>query len=819
MSEPAELLCSKPDDNSAVQKQIGCINGIIQLFDRHRFLAFGRISRDLKNRLPDGQGGKHNTKADETSQKAAAARTSKVVTEKGRISSNTSRSSVSSSGNSSCFSSLGITRSVKSERVERSSFRQSSSAEVMITQDQALCSLHRPDPYMKQPQHRDVRGIKVKSGKKEDSPTLTYIDSPRPSINKPVKLRFSSLHESLGGLSNFRKLGTLADSVEQYPKESVRLSFDGRESQDVLKSNMRLKEFPRHSLDSKRGSMVGCPQIQHNGLTLDSPREAGTQSRKSSLVAKLMGLEAFPEGKQSVEDPKSSIPSVYGEKRLTQLEFQKLGKDLHAPKEIFEAVQKFKEKMDTSKKVGNSAVSQKTCSESRCPEQRPNSAANLRNINRRSSNSPTALLASSGNASLPLIVIMEPCIRKRPTNGTRKTKEKTNPRNCSGRTVPTEKNINWRETSKEAVSPGLQKNKFNASVSSQRGKGQLGQKRSSGPQYSNQKSIIDCLHPGYYHQSEISGVSILRDCGDNWTGEKTLAPPREDIQIRKPQINIEEQPSPISVLDSTMSREESPPTLKMLSNAVEGTGELNSHEFQWHQANLKSSSIRKVTSFSSEINHIELSRMLQVQHGMGVNYTNPDHRYISEILSVSGLTRDLNYISVNSAGNLFTHKLFLALEQIKASERISNGIQDISELKCKDKLQRRLLFDVVKEILVERFVWDLSKNWPRKRKNNQYQLIHGLCSEIDKLQASCFSCCSDEGDDGLRYIIEKDLNNQSTVWAERFSDISRVVLDIERLIFNDLVSEVFTRALAASHMVRGQGATTAGSYSKLMDIF
>lgn len=175
-------------------------------------------------------------------------------------------------------------------------------------------------------------------------------------------------------------------------------------------------------------------------------------------------------------------------------------------------MQKFKEKMDTSKKVENLAVSPQTYYESRCPEQRPNLAANLRNINCESLSSPTVGMASSPMAPPSLIGIMEPCTKKRSTSGSR-TKKRINPRNCSGRTVPIEKKITWRDKLKETVGPRLQKMKFNPSDCSQRGMRQLGrQKRSSGPQHSNRKSRIDSLHAGCYDQgSEISGDSVSRD--------------------------------------------------------------------------------------------------------------------------------------------------------------------------------------------------------------------------------------------------------------------------------------------------------------------
>lgn len=234
--------------------------------------------------------------------------------------------------------------------------------------------------------------------------------------------------------------------------------------------------------------------------------------------------------------------------------------------------------------------------------------------------------------------------------------------------------------------------------------------------------------------------------------------------------------------------------------------ELNPDESRWDQEDLKSSSINKEPSFSSEIARFRLTKTLPVQHDSAISSTNPDHRYVSEILSASGLLRELDSGSINFPLNLpdqlFTRKLLLALEQIKPGDRLSSGIPEIHQLKYADKLRKRLVFDVVNEILVEKYVRKHSKNWLGKSKDSKHQLLHGLCSEIDQLQTSSLSCSSDEEDDSLRLIIEKDLNDQSAVWAEGFVDISGVVLDVERLIFKDLVSEVVSGA--AGHMLQAR---------------
>ncbi|OWM64521.1 protein LONGIFOLIA 1-like [Punica granatum] len=905
----AKLLYSIADDNPSVQKQIGCMNGLFQLFDRNHFLSSRRISKDPNKRLPEGREGKDDAVANESSQKAAVVKNPKVITEKQRISTDSSRSSVSSSCNTLSFSSLDDSRSLKSERVENSSYRLNSSAEVPITRDQPLHRLNGLDGSGRQPltTHRNVRGITVKCGNKDESPTLTYIDSPRPmqKPNKSSKPRFSSLQESLGVLPNFRKLRPSSNSMEHSRKDSPRLSYDGRESRDALKSSARLKELPRHSLDSKRGSMIGSPQIRHSDLPVDSPREVGSHRRQSSLVAKLMGLEALPdpmsapeeltsidsgeafdfsrssrisnctswsshqketisqqvihpnfpkksnpaarfpmepapwkkpEGKQSSEAPQNSSRSVYGEieKRLAQLEFKKSGKDLRALKQILEAMQKSHEKLNAPKEVGSSNISPQTRKGNSTPEQRPNLAVVPRNIICESPTSPTTRRTSSPKTSPSSIVIMKPATARKSNNGPR-TEERVSPRNCSGgRTVSMEKNITCRDTSREAVSPRLQKKKFNSSDYSQRRSSLSGgQRRSLGHQDCNQKSRTNSLQLGGYDQgSEISGDSISRDLSDRnnsaslrsesnisvssweeaevtstYRGEcgmrkKVTSILREDIpSIRKPQITTAEQPSPISVLDATLYGDESPSPVKMISNAFEDVGD----ESQWDQEDLKCS---KEGSFRTEIYAIGSTKTLPPQNDTGNNYTNPDHRYISEILSASGMLQDLDYGSLdfqpNQPGHLFNKNLFLALEQIKASNRLPKGIQEIPRLNCGDRLQRRLLFDVVNEILVEKFIRSHSKNWLglEKREHNQQQLLHGLCSEIDQLQAKSSSCSSDEEDDGLRHIVEKELSNQTAVWADGFGNISGVVLDIERLIFKDLISEVVSGA--AGHTLRAR---------------
>lgn len=50
----AKLLHSLADDNPDLQKQIGCMTGVFQLFDRHQIVSGRRITSHSPKRLPPG---------------------------------------------------------------------------------------------------------------------------------------------------------------------------------------------------------------------------------------------------------------------------------------------------------------------------------------------------------------------------------------------------------------------------------------------------------------------------------------------------------------------------------------------------------------------------------------------------------------------------------------------------------------------------------------------------------------------------------------------------------------------------------------------
>lgn len=184
--------------------------------------------------------------------------------------------------------------------------------------------------------------------------------------------------------------------------------------------------------------------------------------------------------------------------------------------------------------------------------------------------------------------------------------------------------------------------------------------------------------------------------------------------------------------------------------------------------------------------------------------TNPDHRYISEILLASGLLlRDLGSsltdFQFHPSGHPINPELFLVLEQTKASSSSKQEctIKMTTQLTSSEKLHRKLIFDAVNEILATKLASTGPHSEPRWRQVklarkvlNAQNLLKELCSEIDELQTKNPQCISGEEDYGWKTIFCQDPLLRSENWIHFDAEISGAVLDIERLIFKDLVDEI-----------------------------
>ncbi|GMI72200.1 TON1 Recruiting Motif 4, LONGIFOLIA 3 [Hibiscus trionum] len=299
----------------------------------------------------------------------------------------------------------------------------------------------------------------------------------------------------------------------------------------------------------------------------------------------------------------------------------------------------------------------------------------------------------------------------------------------------------------------------------------------------------------------------------------------EDGSVAELAMAAPEHPSPVSVLDTSVYRDDAPSPVKQILNIPEGAAEgfHDGHkDEQWNSAdNCLSNSVG--TGPVSEINRKKLQKIeYLVQKLRRLNSThdeastdyiaslcenaNPDHRYISEILLASGLLlRDLGsgstMLQLHPSGHPINPELFFVLEQTKAStlqSKEDSNSGKVSVLKPDhEKFHRKLIFDLVNEILVGKLAlvgaspeaWINSGKLARKTLNAQ-KLLKELCTEIEHLQANKSNSNVEEEEDGLKNILWEDVMCRSESWTDFNGEISRMVLDVERLVFKDLVNEI-----------------------------
>ncbi|XP_057463075.1 protein LONGIFOLIA 2-like [Actinidia eriantha] len=309
----AKLPYSLTDENPDLQKQIGCMNGILQLFDHHRFLTGRRISSRNHKQLPPGQSGNHGTEPNSTRQKATG-KNLEAVKEKQGVSVESSRTSFSSSC-SSTFSSVDCNKIAQPE--PSSSSHRNPSQMLPIKQQNSSLHLRQQSPdfrdVVKNSICRETHGLSVKTVTKANGAihVVKHVDSPRPmELSNSVKPTVS------GQDGSFRVLAKIPEAPQNFnkgksqalsAKDAPRFSYDGRESRDLWKSFTKLKEIPRLSLDSRDQSIRRFASESTSKATLDDlqqgngksiqilnpHQEPGGNKRPSSVVAKLMGLEAF----------------------------------------------------------------------------------------------------------------------------------------------------------------------------------------------------------------------------------------------------------------------------------------------------------------------------------------------------------------------------------------------------------------------------------------------------------------------------------------------------------------------------------------------
>ncbi|XP_019199984.1 PREDICTED: protein LONGIFOLIA 2-like isoform X2 [Ipomoea nil] len=296
-----------------------------------------------------------------------------------------------------------------------------------------------------------------------------------------------------------------------------------------------------------------------------------------------------------------------------------------------------------------------------------------------------------------------------------------------------------------------------------------------------------------------------------------------------------EYPSPVSVLDNLVYTDESPLPGKrvpeVLDNGYKDPDRVSSNPSDDLLSNNIGSGItppefnrRKLQNIE---NLVQKLRRLNSSHDEGrTDYiaslcenTNPDHRYVSEILLASGLLlRDIGssitVFQFHPSGLPINPELFLVLEQTRASTSVKE--ENIAQFKSKEKVHRKLVFDLVNEILATKlaFLGTFSEPWVKPQKLakntlNAQKLLRELCSEIEQLQAKSSKCEVEDEDDELKNILWEDVLHRSGSWTDFNHEISAIVLDVERLVFKDLIGEI----------VRGEGDNLRNKPSRRRQLF
>ncbi|GJW92096.1 longifolia 1-like protein [Tanacetum coccineum] len=185
--------------------------------------------------------------------------------------------------------------------------------------------------------------------------------------------------------------------------------------------------------------------------------------------------------------------------------------------------------------------------------------------------------------------------------------------------------------------------------------------------------------------------------------------------------------------------------------------------------------------------------------------TKPDDRYISEILLASGLLlrnlgSSLTIFQFHSSGHPINPELFLVLEQTKFSS-LPKQEPSNKKLLNKEKFHRKLIFQTVIEVLAKKLALVVpslqtfsSQSFKLANKTlNGQKLLRDLCMEIEdilQLKKRKEDVILDEEGDGLKTILWEKVLNRAESWTDYDGELPVIALEVERLIFKDLVNEV-----------------------------
>uniref|UniRef100_A0ACD5UJX6 Uncharacterized protein n=1 Tax=Avena sativa TaxID=4498 RepID=A0ACD5UJX6_AVESA len=261
--------------------------------------------------------------------------------------------------------------------------------------------------------------------------------------------------------------------------------------------------------------------------------------------------------------------------------------------------------------------------------------------------------------------------------------------------------------------------------------------------------------------------------------------------------SLENVPSPVSVLDTSFYH-------KSISDSFKD-GETHTSDECWNPNSLPDTPQSKT---SSEVNQIKpenlealIQKLEQLQSMNDEAANSKDNQYIYEILLASGLLhKELSFTAM--PGQLWPSscpinpELFFILEQTKphfisATQAVTGAKSSEANM---EKLHRRIVFDLVNEIIAQKMNIYSSASGTAKllqsRKLSGWRLFKELCAEVDRLLSeSSAAKCSEEDEDENIPLTEDALYDMKD-WGSPGSELQGMILDIERSIFRDLIDEV-----------------------------
>ncbi|XP_039131470.1 protein LONGIFOLIA 1-like [Dioscorea cayenensis subsp. rotundata] len=778
----AKFLRVFSDENSDLKKQIGCMAGFFQMFERHQFLS-PRLSHRLTHKRSISSGHAHSSSNSSSpiTEFVLEKSHSKNCSENQRVSMESSRTSFSSSSCSSSFSSLDCNKSTQEPQPNESlDFRD-------VVKDSI---------------YKEARGLSIKTLTKEKDEfkkknAFKHRDSPRPDSKSRIAMQ---MNESLRVLARLKEAhceeeprpsfeSKTSSKIHLVSRDSPRYSYDGR---DDAKLVSKLKESPRLSLDSSTDSCK-ISMNRKSPKSLSFEQESSSQIRHSVVVAKLMGLEAMP---NNVQEQPTIISSsfnnnVCGKKKKNKCQERKpmtttaripietapwrQQEKLHVAKKApfrhrpefvhseiekrlkeLEILQTNKDLMDLKLLLDAIQVPKSTnrASESPIVVMKP-----MKPISKASASPSSAVVPLEGLSKLKMSRRSETLEKKnRPVTVNNKTEENCLPRPPSRIQLP-RKEINGNSIKTSgSISPRLQQKKLGEEKKIRRPptpSSDLNQPQRQSPSKQSSESVSPRGKLGRKPAKKTVSVDAQSSEASTETRKDetslksysniSLVSTQADIEVtsadrssehNKSSVNLKEdaataappeQPSPMSVLDASFCQVDmmqSP--VKTISNSFKDSSSEINHK------KLKSIEIlvQKLSQLSSEDGETQTTDHIALL----CDTQKPDHRYVSEILLASSLLmKDLTAmpLQLHSSGHPINPDLFLVLEQTKSQTNILRPKNDT------EKLHRKLIFDVVNEVLVQKL--ELTSPYIKTRKLSRIlptgqRLLRQVCSEIDQLE-------------------------------------------------------------------------------------